>query len=87
MVSDLATDAPEWDLATPAEGWAVRDQISHLAFFDDAGRTAMVEPETFAGVAEELMATEGDPMGVHLAGAVRWTGPSCWPGGSAPTGE
>ncbi len=67
LVSRLATDSPEWELATPAEGWMVRDQISHLAFFDDAGRMAMVEPEKFAGVAEKMMATEGDPMGVHLA--------------------
>jgi len=67
LVAPLAADAPEWDRATPAEGWAVRDQISHLAFFDDAGRMAMTEPETFAVYAEEAMARSGDPMAEHLA--------------------
>ncbi len=66
LVGLLAADAPEWDRPTPAEGWAVRDQISHLAFFDDAGRMAMVDPETFAKTAEEAMARPGDPMEGHL---------------------
>jgi uncharacterized protein (TIGR03084 family) len=66
LVAPLGAHAPEWDRSTPAEGWAVRDQISHLAFFDDAGRMAMVEPEVFAKVAEQAMAQTGDPMEEHL---------------------
>ncbi len=66
VVEDLAEDAPEWDLITPAEGWAVRDQISHLAFFDEAGRMAMVDPEAFARLVDEVVAGVGDPMDVHL---------------------
>ena len=67
LVAPLGDDAREWDPPTPAEGWAVRDQISHLAFFDDAGRMAMVEPERFARSVEEAMAKGGDPMEEHLA--------------------
>jgi uncharacterized protein (TIGR03084 family) len=66
-VEPLSAHAPEWDLPTPAEGWAVRDQISHLAFFDEAGRQAMVDPEGFAVAAERAMAASGDPMEEHLA--------------------
>lgn len=66
VVEDLPDDAPEWDLVTPVEGWAVRDQISHLAFFDEAGRLAMVDPEAFGRLADEVMASVGDPMDVHL---------------------
>ena len=44
----------------------MRDQISHLAFFDEAGRMAMVDPDRFAVLAEEVMALVGDPMEVHL---------------------
>jgi uncharacterized protein (TIGR03084 family) len=36
-----------WDTPTPAEGWTVRDQVSHLAFFDERARTAMTDPERF----------------------------------------
>jgi uncharacterized protein (TIGR03084 family) len=67
LVAPLGDTAPEWDLPTPAEGWAVRDQISHLAFFDDAGTLALVDPRAFATAAEEAMHVAGDPMAEHLA--------------------
>ncbi|WP_188188265.1 TIGR03084 family metal-binding protein [Nonomuraea sp. SYSU D8015] len=37
----------DWELTTPAEGWAVRDQVSHLAWFDDAAARAATDPEGF----------------------------------------
>jgi uncharacterized protein (TIGR03084 family) len=67
LVSELAPHDPRWDLATPAVGWAVRDQISHLAFFDDAGRRAVEEAEAFARDVELALAREVDPMAIHLA--------------------
>jgi len=66
VVDGLGDRAPEWDLPTPADGWAVRDQISHLAFFDDAGRLAMEDPDAIARMADEVLAATGDPMDVHL---------------------
>jgi len=66
VVAGLSDVDPRWDLATPAEGWAVRDQISHLAYFDDAGRMAMVDPISFASSVEDVLAATGDPMDVHL---------------------
>jgi uncharacterized protein (TIGR03084 family) len=50
----------EWELPTPAEGWAVRDQISHLAFFDEAALTAATDPERFRAEADELKALGPD---------------------------
>ncbi len=41
-------DEEGWDLPTPAEGWAIRDQIAHLAFFDDKAVEAHLDPEAFA---------------------------------------
>jgi uncharacterized protein (TIGR03084 family) len=67
LVGSLAPDAPAWDLATPAEGWAVRDQISHLAFFDEAALMAVSQPGVFTARANDLMARPGDPMEEHLA--------------------
>ncbi|MGV9776904.1 TIGR03084 family metal-binding protein [Streptosporangium sp. NPDC003464] len=40
-------DPAAWELPTPAEGWAVRDQISHLAWFDDAATAAATDPDGF----------------------------------------
>ena len=45
-----------WGLATPAQGWSIRDQVSHLAFFDDAARLALTQPQEFRALAERLMA-------------------------------
>ena len=66
IMDDLGDDDPRWDLLTPADGWMVRDQISHLAFFDDAGRLAVVDPDAFASAASEFVAATGDPMDAHL---------------------
>lgn len=59
-------DEAGWDTPTPAAGWAVRDQISHLAFFDDAAVMAMADPDSFSAMAEAAMASEDDPMDEHL---------------------
>ena len=49
-----------WDMGTPAEGWSIRDAISHLAFFDETGNLAATDPEAFAVSAKALMA-DPDP--------------------------
>ncbi|MCO5993440.1 TIGR03084 family metal-binding protein [Actinoallomurus rhizosphaericola] len=41
----LGPDA--WDLPTPAEGWTVRDQVTHLAWFDEAAVRAVTDPGAF----------------------------------------
>lgn len=38
---------PEWDTPTPAAGWTVRDQVTHLAYFDDAAALSLRDPEAF----------------------------------------
>jgi uncharacterized protein (TIGR03084 family) len=43
----------EWEAPTPAVGWSVRDQVSHLARFDDTARLAMTSPRGFRELAEE----------------------------------
>jgi uncharacterized protein (TIGR03084 family) len=40
------TDA-QWDLPTHAPGWLVRDQVTHLAHFDEMATLAMVDAERF----------------------------------------
>jgi uncharacterized protein (TIGR03084 family) len=40
-------DAGDFELPTPAEGWAIRDQISHLAYFDDAAVRSATDPDGF----------------------------------------
>ena len=43
LVSGL--EGKRWDTPTPAEGWAVRDQITHLACTDVAARWAVADGE------------------------------------------
>jgi uncharacterized protein (TIGR03084 family) len=52
-------DAAGWERPTPAPGWAIRDQISHLAYFDEAATLAAVDPDRFR--AERDAAFNADP--------------------------
>jgi uncharacterized protein (TIGR03084 family) len=57
----LASLLPEqWKLLTPAEGWTIADQISHLAYFDEAATLSKVDSDRFDTEADELMATAID---------------------------
>jgi uncharacterized protein (TIGR03084 family) len=49
-LDEIVAPLPEesWDTPTPAEGWSVRDQISHLTFFDEEGTQAISDPDGFA---------------------------------------
>jgi uncharacterized protein (TIGR03084 family) len=44
----------DWDAATPAAGWAIRDQVTHLAFFDDAALLSLRDRDAFRAQAAEL---------------------------------
>ncbi len=41
-------DRQGWQTATPAPGWTIADQISHLAFFDDAAVLSATDADRFA---------------------------------------
>jgi uncharacterized protein (TIGR03084 family) len=66
-------DEAGWSTATPAQGWSVRDQISHLTYFDETARLALVDPDAFTRAAEELLSGasfDGDvAIGRSMAGA------------------
>ncbi|PXY17446.1 TIGR03084 family metal-binding protein [Prauserella muralis] len=52
VVEDMLTGLSHaaWDAPTPAAGWAIRDQVSHLAYFDEAATRAAVDPDRFRAV-------------------------------------
>ncbi len=50
-------DEAGWHTATPAAGWDIADQISHLAYFDEVTVRSAVRPEQFQA---ELAAAEAD---------------------------
>jgi uncharacterized protein (TIGR03084 family) len=43
-----------WDTPTPAEGWSIRDQVTHLAFFDDTSLLSTRDARAFIAGREEL---------------------------------
>lgn len=67
-------DAGGWRRPTPAAGWTVADQVSHLAHFDEAAVRSAVEPDAFrAEVARSLAGGGTDPDTIaagyrHLSG-------------------
>jgi uncharacterized protein (TIGR03084 family) len=54
-------DDPAWERPTPARGWSVRDQVSHLAFFDDAAVRAATDPDGFQAELREQLAAGFTP--------------------------
>lgn len=50
-----------WDLPTPAAGWAVRDQLHHLARSDEVAAGAISDPEVFVALRDRILADhDGD---------------------------
>jgi uncharacterized protein (TIGR03084 family) len=57
---------PDWARETPAAGWTIRDQVAHLAFFDDAAVLSVTDPRRFRADADALLAQRGD-LGERVA--------------------
>ncbi len=55
------------DTPTPAEGWTVRDQLSHLAGFDEAATTSMLRPAEFVADLERRIVEGDDPIAAYTA--------------------
>lgn len=47
LLGAMGTLEVDLDAATPAEGWSVRDQLTHLAWFDEAATQSIVDPNAF----------------------------------------
>ncbi|HEX3090300.1 MAG TPA: TIGR03084 family metal-binding protein [Ilumatobacteraceae bacterium] len=52
-------DDQQWLVGTPSPGWAIRDQISHLWFFDQRAVMALSDPAAFADDVRWLAANGG----------------------------
>jgi uncharacterized protein (TIGR03084 family) len=56
----------DWDAPTPADGWSIRDQVTHLAFFDDTALLSLRDRAAFLAQRDELRAL-GDRFGDVVA--------------------
>lgn len=71
-------DDGAWTEATPAEGWTVRDAISHLAFFDGTAVLALDDPAAFVEHATAMLSGPREPdlalgrAGDHAALLEQW---------------
>ncbi len=54
LVSSLDEDG--WHRPTPAPGWSILDQLVHLAWFDDAARQAIDDPQAFRAHRAQVLA-------------------------------
>ncbi|MFM7687548.1 MAG: TIGR03084 family metal-binding protein [Actinomycetota bacterium] len=54
----------EWSAATPSVGWSIRDQISHLWFFDVRALMALTDPQEFERDKQQLLAGGGTDASV-----------------------
>ena len=88
VVAPLPPEA--WEMATPAPGWAVRDQIGHLQFFDATATLAATDAEAFKASVSAMgpmdntpRSNEGDDLGRTSRRVARGTEPNArhvsWP--------
>jgi uncharacterized protein (TIGR03084 family) len=49
-------DEARWRAPTPAPGWSIHDQVTHLAYFDDVTRLSVTDPGRFQAEADQLTA-------------------------------
>src|SRR3954467_1548195 len=78
LTTDLAAESAElyevlsvlaesdWARPTPAAGWTVHDQVTHLAFFDETAVTSATDPERFRAEADVITA-EGEDFPDRIA--------------------
>jgi uncharacterized protein (TIGR03084 family) len=60
-------DEPGWHTPTPAAGWDIADQISHLAYFDEVTVRSALEPGRFRAELAEAQASGGiDPDAIAV---------------------
>lgn len=55
-----------WDTPTHAPGWSVRDQVAHLAYFDEAATRAMTNPDDFQREVQEILQSGGAGLDSYL---------------------
>lgn len=53
------TDA-QWTMPTPAAGWSITDQVTHLAYFDETTVLSLLDADRFRREAAELLARGDD---------------------------
>lgn len=58
ILSEL--DVADWGRPTPAAGWQIRDQVSHLAYFDEIATLSATDVDRFRREADELTALGPD---------------------------
>jgi uncharacterized protein (TIGR03084 family) len=68
-------DEDGWNRATPAPGWTIRDQVVHLAFFDQVSERAATEPDAFRAERDRALA-DVDGMVHSVTAAYRRLGGS-----------
>ena len=73
MLAPLTAD--QWRLPTPAPGWTIADQVSHLAYFDETTLASIRDPERFRREAAAL-AGRGDDFPDQIAAEYRHLAPA-----------
>jgi len=57
----------DWAAPTAAPGWSVHDQVTHLAYFDGATTTALLDPDRFVTERDEARVDTDDLTGMIAA--------------------
>jgi uncharacterized protein (TIGR03084 family) len=71
LVVDIDDEA--WSMATPAQGWDIRDQIGHLASSEDLATLAASDAAAFETELNRILSNPDGPEVEHLSGVREMT--------------
>ena len=74
LLSGLTNE--DWQIPTPAPGWTILDQAAHLAWFDDAARRSIADPDAFRVHRAEAVADVGGVVEAVRASTAARPGPA-----------
>jgi uncharacterized protein (TIGR03084 family) len=63
VVSGLSES--EWETVTPFDGWTIKDEISHIAYYDEAAKLSATSEELFNKHMEKMMEGFTSYDGLH----------------------
>lgn len=58
-------DDSQWEIVTPFDGWTIKDEISHIAYFDRAARLSACDADAFQADMQKMLEGFTDYDSMH----------------------
>lgn len=70
-----ALNDSQWEIVTPFFGWRIKDEISHIAYYDESARISATDPDIFLENVKNLLDGISSYNDIVKKTNVPWYGP------------